>query len=472
MDPTNNPSGGTAMNGDRKPPHSLSTEMSVLGAMMLNKEATGQIIPILGEDCFFHPAHRMVFRALLTLYQQGDPPDPILLRRELQRAGTLEEIGGPEFLGRLLTSTPSASNAEYYAKIVREKYMLRRLIQSCNETLEESFTDAYETSEVLDRAEKRLFEITQARISSGPEQLKNFLESTVKQIEERDGNYLTGVPTGYTELDDLTSGFQNGELIIIAGRPSMGKTAFGLNIAEHMAVDQQKPIVFFSCEMSKQQIVQRLLCSRAKVDSHRMRRGLLHNEERGDLLNACDVLQTAPMYIDDTAGMSILELRAKSRLLMVREKINAVFVDYLQLLSCPGSESRQQEVSNISRGLKALGRELNVPVIALAQLNRGVEGRESHKPRMSDLRESGSIEQEADVIILLHREDYYRETGNETSDEMFGIAEIIIAKQRNGPVGTVQLQFSKKNTRFNNLSHASVPGEEAYIPPSANQAPF
>ncbi len=472
MDQTNNPSGGTAVNGDRKPPHSLSTEMSVLGAMMLNKEATGLIIPILTEECFFHPAHRMVFRALLTLYQQGDPPDPILLRRELQRSGALVEIGGPEFLGRLLTSTPSASNAEYYAKIVREKFMLRRLIQSCNETLEESFTDAFETSEVLDRAEKRLFEITQARISSGPEHLKNFLESTVKQIEERDGNYLTGISTGYTELDDLTSGFQNGELIIIAGRPSMGKTAFGLNIAENMAVDQQKTTVFFSCEMSKQQVVQRLLCSRAKVDSHRMRRGLLHDDEKSKLLMACDVMQEAPLYIDDTPGMSILEMRAKSRLLMVRENICAVFVDYLQLLSCPGSESRQQEVSNISRGLKALGRELNVPVIALAQLNRGVEGRESHKPRMSDLRESGSIEQEADVIILLHREDYYRETGNETADDTFGIAEIIIAKQRNGPVGTVQLQFSKKHTRFNNLSHASVPGEEAYIPPSSNQSPF
>lgn len=439
---------------------------------MLSKEAIGEVIPILKEDCFFHPAHRIAFRALISLYNERQPADVVILKRELQRMGAWEDVGGAAFMARLMSATPSAANAEHYAKIVREQHMLRRLIQACNETLEESFTDAYQTKEVLDRAEQRIFEITQDRVSGGPEHLNKFLEQTIRQIEERDGEYLTGLGSGYTELDDLTSGFQNGELIIVAGRPSMGKTAFGLNVAENVAVDQQKSVAFFSCEMSKQQVVQRLLCSRSKVDSHRMRRGLLHDDEKSKLLMACDVLQEAPFYIDDTAGMSILELRAKSRLLMVREKVNVVFVDYLQLLSNPGAESRQQEVSGISRGLKALARELNVPVIAMAQLNRGVEGRESHKPRMSDLRESGSIEQEADVIILLHREDYYRETGNETADDTIGIAEIIIAKQRNGPVGTVQLQFSKKHTRFNNLSHAPMSGEDAYIPPSANQSPF
>jgi len=447
--------------------------MSVLGAMMLSKEAIGEVIPILKEESFFNPAHRIIYKALIDLYQEGQPPDVVLLRRELQRKELLDQVGGPQYLGRLLVATPSAANIEFYAKIVRDQFMLRRLIQACNESLEESFTDAFETKEVLDRAEQRIFNITQDRVSGGVEPLNKFLDAAVKQIEERDGNYLTGIPTGFTELDDLLSGMQNGELIIIAGRPSMGKTAFGLNVAEHVAVDQQKPTVFFSCEMSKQQVVQRLLCSRAKVDSHRMRRGLLHDEEKSRVLMACDVLQGSPLYIDDTAGMSILELRAKSRLLMVREKISAVFIDYLQLLSCPGSESRQQEVSNISRGLKALARELNVPVVALAQLNRGVEGRESHKPRMSDLRESGSIEQEADVIILLHREDYYRETGSETADDTFGIAEIIVAKQRNGPVGTIQVQFSKKHTRSNNLPQAPMPSvDSVYIPPSANQSPF
>jgi replicative DNA helicase len=383
-------------------------------------------------------------------------------------------VGGAAFLAKLMSATPSASNAEHYAKIVRESFMLRRLIQACNETLEESFTDAYETKEILDRAEQRIFNITQDRVSGGLELLSQFLEATVRQIEERDGDYLTGLATGYTELDDMMSGLQNGELIIIAARPSMGKTAFGLNIAENVVTQLQKPVAFFSCEMSKQQIAQRLLCSRAKVDSHRMRRGLLYDEEKSKLLMACDVLDNTKLYIDDTAGMSILELRAKSRLLMVREKISAVFVDYLQLLSSPGAESRQQEVSQISRGLKALARELNVPVVALAQLNRGVEGREMHKPRMSDLRESGSIEQEADVILLLHREDYYRETGNETSDESQGIAEVIIAKQRNGPVGTVQLAFLKKYTRFENLARMNVNEGDAYIPPPAanSQAPF
>jgi len=440
---------------------------------MLSKEAIGEVIPILRAEAFFNPAHRSIFQALIDLYQQGQPPDAVLLRRELQQKGILDDIGGPQYLGRLLVATPSAANVEYYAKIVRDQFMLRRLIYACNESLEESFTDAYDTKEILDRAEKRIFDITQDRISGGAELLNQFLEVAVKQIEERNGEYITGTPTGFTELDDLLSGMQNGELIIIAARPSMGKTAFGLNVAEHIAVDIRKPIVFFSCEMSKQQIVQRLLCSRAQVDSHRMRRGLLHDDEKSRVLMACDLLQDAPFYIDDTPGMSILELRAKSRLLMVREKISAVFVDYLQLLSSPGAESRQQEVSNISRGLKALARELNVPVVALAQLNRGVEGRESHKPRMSDLRESGSIEQEADVIMLLHREDYYRETGADVQNDSVGIAEIIVAKQRNGPVGTIQVQFSKKHTKFNNLAHVPMTGDDnAYIPPSANQAPF
>jgi replicative DNA helicase len=468
--PTNPTS--TSQLGDRKPPQAINAEMSVLGAMMLSREAISQVIPILREECFYHPSHALIYRHLLKLYEQGQPADPILLRRELQRHEVLDEVGGAQYIGQLMITTPAASNIEYYANVVRDHYMLRRLIQACHETLDESFNDSKPTKEILDRAESRVFDITQDRINQGPEHLKNFLESAIQTIEERDGSFITGTPTGYTALDDLLCGMQNGELLIIAARPSMGKTAFGLNIAEHITIDQQKPVLFFSCEMSKQQIVQRLLCARAKVDSHRLRKGMLTDEERGRLFVACDLLQNAPLYIDDTPGMSIMEMRAKARLLMVREKISAVFVDYLQLLSSPGSESRQVEVSNISRGLKAIARELNIPVISLAQLNRGVEGRESHKPRMSDLRESGSIEQEADVVILLHREDYYKDTGGETSEDTYGIAEIIIAKQRNGPVGSVQLQFSKKYTRFNNLSLISMSEAEAYIPPSENQAPF
>jgi replicative DNA helicase len=462
--------------GDRKPPHSLSAEMSVLGAMLLSKEAIGQVIPILKEECFFQPAYRLIFQALITLYEKGDPPDPVLLRHELQRMGVLEDIGGTQTLAKLMVAVPSATNVEYYAKMVRGQHMLRKLITACNETLEESFTEAFATEEILDRAEKRVFEITEERITSGPEHLHGFLDAEFQKLEERDGNYLTGISTGFTEMDDMLSGLQNGELIIVAARPSMGKTAFGLNLCDHISVMEQKPVVFFSLEMSKQQVAQRMLCCRAMVDSHRFRRGMLNDQEIASLHSACDVLRDAKLYVDDTPGMSILELRAKSRLLMVREKISAVFVDYLQLMSCPGSESRQQEVSNISRGLKALAREMNVPVVALAQLNRSVEGRESHKPRMSDLRESGSIEQEADVIILLHREDYYKETGNNDGgggDDQMGIAEIIVAKQRNGPVGSFNLQFSKKHTKFNNLANIQLDSNDAYIPPSAGgDAPF
>jgi replicative DNA helicase len=470
-----NPAGDDAGSQlDRQVPHSLSAEMSVLGAMLIDKDkvATGQVIPILSEETFFRPEHRLIYRALIDLYKQGQPTDPVLLRRELQRMGILTQIGGAEYIARLMGSVPSAANVEHYAKIVREKHMLRRLIQACAESLHEAANDALPTNDVLDQAEQRIFNITQDRITGGPEQLKQFLEETFRQIESREGHYLTGLETGFTELDDLTSGFQRGEMIIIAGRPSMGKTAFGLNIAEHIAVETRKPIVFFSLEMSKQQVAQRLLCSRSQIDSHRLRRGMLNDEEISRLHIGCDVLRDAPLYVDDTPGMSILELRAKARLLAVREHIEAVCVDYLQLMSCPGSESRQQEISAISRGLKALARDLNVPVIALAQLNRGVEGRENHRPRMSDLRESGSIEQEADLILLLHREDYYRDTGNEVADNTAGVAELIIAKQRNGPVDTIQLGFAKKFTRFNNLSHISISDADAYVPPGADASPF
>ncbi len=459
---------------DRTPPHSLSAEVSVLGAMLLSKEAIGQVIPILKEECFYQPAHRLVFRSLISLYEKGDPPDPVLLKQELQRAGVLDEIGGPAFLAKLMVAVPSPGNVEYYAKMVREQHMLRKLILSCNETLEEAFSATFPTDEILDRAEKRVFEITEERITSGPEGLNTFLDAEFQSLEERDGNYLTGLASGFTELDDMMSGLQRGELIIVAARPSMGKTAFGLNLCDHIAVVEQKPVVFFSLEMSKQQVAQRMLCSRAMVDSHRLRRGMLNDDEIARLHAACDVLREAKLFVDDTPGMSILEMRAKARLLMVREGISAIFVDYLQLMSSPGAESRQLEVSNISRGLKALARELNVPVISLAQLNRGVEGRESHKPRMSDLRESGSIEQEADVIILLHREDYYKATGNddeESDPNQEGTAEIIIAKQRNGPVGTVKLQYSKTYTKFNNLTR-NFNSDDAYIPPSNGTAPF
>ncbi len=446
--------------------------MSVLGAMLLSKEAIGQVIPIVKEEYFFLPAHRLIFQALLKLYTQNVPPDPQLLKNQLQKMEALEQIGGASYIARLLSAVPSAANVEYYANNVRDRYILRELIRTCNETLNEAFSDAFDAKEVIENAEKRMFKITESRIDDGPEQLNEFLEETFRQLEQRDGHYITGLATGFTELDDLTSGLQNGEFIVIAARPSMGKTALGVNIAEHITVEEQKPVAFFSLEMSKQQIVQRLLCSRARVDSHRFRRNMLTDEDIAKLHRACDELQDAPLYIDNTPSMTILELRAKSRLMKMRENISAVFVDYLQLLSSPKAESRQQEISAISQGLKALARELNIPVVALAQLNRSVEGRESKRPRMSDLRESGSIEQEADLIMLIHRDDYYRDTGDQMNNDSFGKAEIIIAKQRNGPIGTIEVQFDRKHTRFNNLAH--IPDDmQEYIPTSDNtQVPF
>ncbi len=461
---------------DRLPPHSLSAERSVLGSMILEREASALVIPILQEECFYLPEHRWIFRALINLYEQQKPPDPLVLCEELQRTDVLDRIGGKVYIAELMNAVPSATNVEYYAKIVRDKWMLRELIRANNTILQEAYHQSEQTQEVLDRAEQLIFQITQRRVTGGPEHLKQFLDETWRQLESREGeHYITGLASGFTELDDLTSGFQNGDLIIIAGRPSMGKTALGLNIAEYMAADEKLPVAFFSLEMSKQQVVQRLLCSRAKVDSHKLRRNMLNESDITDLHLACDLLSNAPMFVDDKAGMSVLELRAKSRMMALREKISVVFVDYLQLLTAPGCESRQQEVSSVSRSLKSLARELNVPVIALAQLNRSVEGRESKRPRMSDLRESGSIEQEADVILLLHRQDYYSQIGEETDNDTAGKAELIIAKQRNGPIGNIELQFSKRHTRFNNLAHISDDQDvpmRTYSQQSSNHTPF
>jgi len=461
---------------DRIPPHSLSAERSVLGSMILEREAVGQAIGLLKEECFYTPEHRLIFRALLELYDQNKPSDPVLLRQQLEQSQALEKVGGAEYLVRLMHAVPSAANIEHYAKVVRDKWMLRELILVAGKILQEAYSHNDDPQELLDRAEQKIFEVTQHRVSGGLEQLRQFLEETFSQLDSREGHYITGLPTGFVELDDMTSGLQNGELIIVAGRPSMGKTAFGMNVAEHIAVEEKKPVAFFSLEMSKQQVVQRLLCSRGKVDSHKLRRNMLNDEEIAKLHTACDVLHDAPLYIDDTPGMSVMQLRAKARLLAVRANVAAVFVDYLQLLTSPGAESRQQEVSAISRSLKALARELNVPVIALAQLNRGVEGRESHRPRMSDLRESGSIEQEADLILLLHRQEYYQDMGERTGEDASGVAEVIIAKQRNGPVGTIELQFSKRFTRFNTLARYAVEDDvpvRAYVPPdSGGDVPF
>jgi replicative DNA helicase len=437
---------------ERIPPHDLDAEMSLIGSMMLDRQAVEAVVPIIHRSeshWFYLPAHRQLFELVIDIYDRNDPLDLIITQDELNRRGKLAEIGGTEYIVRLAESVPSWVNAEYYAKIVRDKGLLRDLIACTGQIGEIAYEAADGAQEILDVAEQKLFAVTERRVSQQAASLGETLRTVYERIEHREEGYLTGMATGFHELDDLTSGFQPGELIIVAGRPSMGKTALGLNIAEHMSVEDNKPVAFFSLEMGREQMAQRLLCSRGNIDAHRIRRGMLSHEDIQQLGWVCEQLAHCPLYIDDTSSMTALELRSKARRMRRQYDIEAVFVDYLQLMHAPQyRESRQQEMSAVSRGLKALARELKVPVIAMAQLNRASEAREGHRPRMSDLRESGAIEQDADVIILLHREEYFKPN----DESVKGVAEAIIAKQRNGPTDTVKLQFNRKITRFRNLS--------------------
>ncbi len=439
-------------------PQSLEAEMGLLGSMMLDREVIGSVLQIIRpdeSDRFSRDDHRRLYKVLVELYDQNKPIDLIVVRDELERRGLLEDVGGVDYLVQLAESVPSAANAEHYAGIVRDKALLRDLIGCCADVTNLAYSQGEDARTILDRAEEKLFLVTEQRVTQHVAPIREFLEETFRLIESREGHYYTGLPTGFVELDDLLSGLQKGELIIVAARPSMGKTAFGLTIAEHLAADERKPVAFFSMEMSRQQIAQRLLCSRGRVDSHRLRRGMLTEPEIQHLQNVVNDLLDIPLFVDDTPGMTVLELRAKARRLRRQHEIAAVFVDYLQLMYTPGAENRQQEIATISRGLKALARELNIPVVAMAQLNRSPEGREGHRPRMSDLRESGAIEQDADVVLLLHREEYYKP--HDDNPEIKGIAEVIIAKQRNGPIGDVKLHFERQLTRFTNLSLAPEP---------------
>lgn len=444
----------------RQPPQDLEAEMSLLGALLLDGDAVGPVLEIIPREeahRFYHPDHRRLYELLVDLFDAGQPVDAVVVRDELIRRNQLDQVGGIEYLVRLTESVPSSANCEHYARIVRDKGTLRDLIRCTGEVLEAAYEARQPLGDILDEAERRFFAVAEQRIRNKPKHLREFMKEVVAQIEAREGHVLTGVPSGFTRLDDLTSGFQKGELIIIAARPSMGKTALGLCMAEHMAADENIPAAFFSMEMGNLQIVERLLCSRGRIDSHHLRRGMLRAEQIQHLVLVAGDLSEKPLYVDDSPGLSVLELRAKVRRLKQMHDIRAVFVDYLQLMydRRASRENRQQEISSISRGLKGLAREMNLPVIALAQLNRDPERREGNRPRMSDLRESGAIEQDADVVILLHRESYYQEkraNGDSVGeDEEAGKAELIVAKQRNGPTDTVELLFNKRFTRFDNL---------------------
>ena len=432
---------------ERTMPQSIEAEMSVLGAMILDNEVISLVIPILNKLSFYKTAHRELYQAIVDIYDKGQPVDLVVLREELKKRSLLEKVGGVEYLMELEEVVPTIGNVEYYANIVREKAIKRNLIEVAATIQKQSFEESTDTEQLLDASERAIFDITQKKFNTAATRLNEILKETFSRIENLHDRQsrLTGLSSGYYDLDDKTCGLQPSELIIFAARPSMGKTSLVLNIVEHVGVVEKKPVVIFSLEMSAQQVAQNMLCSHARIDAHKLRMGFLDDKQWSDLSYGLGSLSEAPIFIDDTPGLTVLEVRAKARRLKAQYDIQLVAVDYLQLMESSRGENRQQEISIISRGLKSLARELKIPVIAVSQLNRSAESREGHRPRMSDLRESGAIEQDADVIVLLHRDNYY----DPDKDNM---AELNIAKQRNGPTGVIKLTFLSHFMRFESLA--------------------
>lgn len=436
-------------NTERIPPHNMDAEQSVLGAVILDKNALIEVIEILKPEDFYSQMHKEIYEAVIDLYRKNEPVDILTLAEALKKKKSLEMVGGRAYLGQLSSAVPSTSNVEYYAKIVEEKAVLRRLIDASSQIMEKGYHDKTEANEVLDFAEQQVFEISQKRHKKGFAVIKDVLWENLKKIDEASkikGN-MTGLNTGFIDLNTKTSGLQKSDLIMIAARPSMGKTAFALNIARNAAIMGNGSVAVFSLEMSKEQLTQRLLSSEAKVEIQKIRTGSLEAKEWEDIYVAIDVLSKANLYIDDTPGISSLEIKNKCRRLKSEKGLDLIIIDYLQLMSADGkSESRQQEISAISRSLKNLAREMDCPVIALSQLSRAPELRADHRPILSDLRESGSIEQDADIVMFLYRDEYY----NPETTEKPNVCEVIIAKHRNGPTGTVELTWLGKYTKFVN----------------------
>ena len=434
-------------------PQNLDAERSVLGALLLHSDAVVDVT-FLKPDDFYLPKHQQVFQAILTAYNTRTATDPIVVGEELSRLGKLEDIGGHEQLMDLMEGVITAAGVVYHAEIVREKAIARRLLETCLDVARRAYDNESEAKELLDEAERKIFEISGMDKSGDAVSIADVLQLTFEKIDrlrEREGR-LTGHATDYYDFDDMTGGLQPGELVIIAARPSMGKTTFALNLTERVST-HGKGIAFFSLEMSNQQVIQNMLCCRSQIDGSAMRKGRITDQQYKRLQEEAAKLYETPIFIDDTPGISITQLRAKARRLKQKPGNDMIVVDYLQLMTGGGRfESRQQEISAISRGLKSVARELSVPVLALSQLNRDVENRDDHRPRMSDLRESGAIEQDADVILLLHRDDYFNPT-----EENRGLAQIIIAKQRNGPTGEVALRFFREYMRFENYTRRAEP---------------
>lgn len=435
---------------EKIPPQNLEAEMAVLGSMLMSEDAIAEAIEFIDESLLYKDEHRKIFSAIINLYSENKAVDLVTLVEKLKKRGDLEEVGGPAYLTTLTTVVPTAANIGYYAKIVKEKAILRNLIDTATQIVAESYDSQEDADTLLDRAEKLIFDIASSKIKSRAYSLKEIIKDSIETIEKfyQHKAHVTGVPTGFVDLDIMTAGLHPSELVVVAGRPSMGKSALVGCIAEHVSVVEKLPVAFFSLEMSKEQLVQRMLCSHARVELQKARSGFLTQSDWPKLTNAAGKLSEAPLFIDDAAGLSALELRAKARRLKSRHDIRLIILDYLQLMQgSTRAENRQQEISDISRSLKALAKELGVPIISVSQLSRAPERREDNKPRLSDLRESGAIEQDADVVILLFREEYYN-----PEESNRGVAEVIIAKQRNGPVGSQYLSFLKEYTRFENLS--------------------
>ncbi|MBR6268561.1 MAG: replicative DNA helicase [Selenomonadaceae bacterium] len=439
------------IDNQRKLPQNIEAEQSVLGAMLIRQEAITETQEILRADDFYREAHRIVYNAIEELFSNHEAVDLVTLTEQLRKTNNLDKVGGISFVTALANSVPTAANVVYHAKIVKEKAELRRLIDAATEIATKAYADEDDVDDIMDDAEKKILAIAANQMRGSFVPISEIIISAIDRVEQLYENQggLTGISTGFSDLDQLTSGLQPSDLVLVAARPSMGKTAFTLNIATYAALHDSS-VAFFSLEMSKEQLVQRMICSEGGIDSQRLRTGDLLDEEWTQLIATADRLSTAKIYIDDTPGITVMELRSKARRLKAEHGLDLVIIDYLQLMqgrSARSGDNRQQEISEISRSLKALARELGVPVVALSQLSRSVESRQVKKPMLSDLRESGSLEQDADIVMFLYREDYYnQETENKN------ITEVIIAKHRNGPIDTVRLFFHKEYTKFRSVS--------------------
>ncbi len=444
------PSAPQTASPEKLPPQNLEAERSTLGAMLLEREAIGKVVEILTEETFYSEAHRRIFRAIVDLYDRNEPVDYITLTDLLSRWGDLEAAGGAPYLTSLTDSVPTAAHVEHYARIVKEKYLLRRLIRTSTELITRSYSGEEEADGLLDEAERSMFELSQNRQRGGVLKIKDVIHDAMELVEKfsKHETHITGVPTGFPDLDEMTSGLQAGELVIMAARPSMGKTALALNLASYAALEAKLPVAVFSLEMSAEALVTRMLCSEARVNVHAVRTGRLAEGDLGHLSMAAGRLFDAAIYIDDSPSATVLELRSKARRLKAEQNIGLVIVDYIQMISSnTRSDNRQQEIAVISRSLKALAKELRVPVLAISQLSRAPEARGDRRPQLSDLRESGAIEQDADVVMFIYREAYYEKDKRDDRT-----AEVIVAKQRNGPTGTVKLVFNQQYTRFDSIS--------------------